>query len=103
MKTKLFFSLAATAAVAGLVIACNKSNSATNGNSVPNNNGTSTAQVKAQADDERQVSNEMDAATNDVNNSLNTHASCSGSTTTSYSSGVITDGGGGSNGGLNID
>jgi hypothetical protein len=103
MKTKLLFSLAATAAVASLIVACNKSNSTANGNSTPNINGTSTAQVQTQANDETQVSNEMDAAANDVNNSLNSQVAFSGATTTSYSSGVITDGGGGSSGGLNID
>lgn len=97
MKTKLFFSIAATAAVAGLVIACNKSNSTVSPNSTPNN---TVPQVQTQANDETQVSNEMDAATNDVNNSLNLQSAFSGSTT-SYSSGVITEGGG--SGGLNID
>jgi hypothetical protein len=98
MKTKLFFSIAATAAVAGLVIACNKSNPTASGNSTPNNSVT---QVQTQASDETQVTNELDAATNDVNNSLNVQASFSGNTSTSYSSGVITDGGGSN--GLNID
>lgn len=102
MKTKLFFSLATTAAVASLIIACNKSNSTANGNSTPNTNGTSATQVQTQADDETQVSNEMDATANDVNNSLNTQAAFSGSTTASYSSGIITDGGGGGTN-LNID
>jgi hypothetical protein len=101
MKTKLFFSLAATAAIAGLVIACNKSNSAANGNSTPTTTGTTIVQVQTQAADETQISNEMDAAANDANNALNTQPSFSGNATTSYRNGVITDGGGGSS--LNID
>jgi len=100
MKTKLLFSLAAVATAASLAIACNKSNS-TAGNPTTTTNATSTAQLQTQAADETQVSNEMDATGNDVNNALNSQFAFSGNTTTSYSSGVITEGGGG--GGLIID
>ena len=100
MKTKIFSSLAATATVAVLIVACNKSNPSANGNATSNTSGTSTTQVETQADDETQVSNEMDAATNDVNNSLNSQTAFSGSASTGYTSGVTTDGGGST---LNLD
>lgn len=98
MKTKIFSSLAATATVVALIMACNKSNPSANGNATTS--GTSTTQVETQADDETQVSNEMDAATNDVNNSLNSQTAFSGSASTGYTSGVTTDGGGST---LNLD
>ena len=94
MKTKLFSSLTAAIAVAGLIVACNKSNST---GSSSTSSGTSATQVQTESDDETQVSNEMDAATNDANNSLNASNSFSGGAAiTGYSSGVVTDGGPGS-------
>jgi len=101
MKTKFIFTLASTALVAGLIIACNKSNSNGGSNSTnsttPNN---SVAQVQTQSDDESQVSTELNAAENDVNNSLNASAAFNGAATTSANNGIVTDGG---NGGLIID
>jgi len=100
MKTKLFSSLAVAVTAVSLIVACNKSNS--NSATSPTSSGTTTAEIQTQADDETQVSNEMDAATNDVNNTLNSQSAVSGSSTTySYSSGTVTDGGGG--GALIID
>jgi hypothetical protein len=92
MKTKLFSSLTAAIAVAGLIVACNKSNST---GSSSTSSGTSATQVQAESDDETQVSNEIDASTNDVNNSLNASTAFNGATTTGYSRGIVTDGGGG--------
>jgi hypothetical protein len=93
MKTNIVLSLATAAVIACLAVACSKSNS-TNGNSGTSNSpNTSAVQVETQANDETQVSNELDAATDDVNNSLNLSTSFSGTTSTSYN-GVETDGGG---------
>src|ERR1700761_7153396 len=97
MKAKNLM-LATVLTASGLIVACTKNNSA--GGSGSNSNGTTTAEVQTQADDNTQVSNEMDATTDDVNNSLNASAAFSGAT--GYSSGatagkgVVTDGGGGS-------
>ena len=99
MKTKTTWrsSVALTITVAGLVIACNKNNSAGSSSS----SGTTPGQVETQTDDETQVNNEMDASANDVNNALNTQSAVSGNTTTGYSSGIQTTGG--PTGGLDID
>jgi hypothetical protein len=96
MKTKLFSTLAVAVTAVSLIVACNKSNS-NGGGSGPTSSGTSVAQVQTQADDETQVSNEMDAATDDVNNTLNSQSAVSGSSSTyNYGTGTtITDGGGG--------
>jgi hypothetical protein len=79
MKTRFIISLATLIVVAGLVIACNKSNSTTGNSSgtstAPNN---STAQVETQADDESQVNTELANAEDDINNSLNTSATFNG-------------------------
>ena len=91
MKTKHFLSLTCVALAAGLVIACNKSNS-NNGNSGTSAN-TTTAQMQTQADDESQVTTEMENAENDVNNSLNASAAFNGVGTTSVQNGVETAGG----------
>ncbi|GGB18235.1 hypothetical protein [Puia dinghuensis] len=91
MKTKFFFSLASVAVAAGLIIACSKSNSNNGTNGTTGN--TSTTQVQTTADDESQVSTEMNAAENDVNNSLNASAAFNGVGTTDAKSGVVTDGG----------
>jgi hypothetical protein len=100
MKTNIVLSLATAAVITGLAVAsCSKSNSSTGNSGTSTSPNTSPAQVETQANDETQVSNEMDAATNDVNNSLNASTSFSGTTSTGYS-GVQTDGGGG---GINID
>ncbi|HVU96029.1 MAG TPA: hypothetical protein VHE34_12430 [Puia sp.] len=96
MKTRFIISLATLTVVAGLIIACNKSNSATGGNNsnstAPNN---STTQVETQADDESQVNTELNTAENDINNSLNTSAAFNGVGTTSAANGLQTDGAGG--------
>jgi hypothetical protein len=100
MKTKIFSSVAVAVTAVSLIVACNKSNSS--GSASPTSSGTSTTEIQTQADDETQVSNEMDAATNDVNNTLNSQSAVSGSSTTyNYSTGTVTDGGGG--GSLIID
>jgi hypothetical protein len=94
MKTKFLLTLASIAIGAGLIIACNKSNS--NGNNNPGNSttaNTSTAQVQTQADDESQVATELDNAENDVNNSLNASAAFNGVGTASTTNGVVTTGG----------
>ena len=95
MKTRFFISLATLTVVAGLIIACNKSNSATSGNNgnstAPNN---STTQVQTQADDESQVNTELGNAENDINNSLNTSAAFNGVGSASSSNGLQTDGAG---------
>lgn len=97
MKTRFIISLATLTVVAGLIIACNKSNSATGGNNsnnstAPNN---STTQVETQADDESQVNTELNTAEDDINNSLNASAAFNGVGTTSTANGLQTDGAGG--------
>jgi hypothetical protein len=94
MKTRFFISLAASALAAGLIIACNKSNST--GANGPNNSttaNTSQTQMQTQSDDQSQVATEMDAAETDINNSLNASAAFNGASTTSTTSGVVTEGG----------
>jgi hypothetical protein len=79
--------LLATAVTAtGMIVACTKNNSA--GSSGNTSNGNTTAQVQTESDDNTQVSNEMDALNNDVNNSLNASTTFSGA---SYN-GVAADG-----------
>src|SRR6202012_5514464 len=76
-----------------LIIACNKSNSSNGNNSgTTTSANTSTTQMQTQADDESQVSVEMDNAENDVNNSLNASASFNGVGTTDVQNGLETDG-----------
>ncbi|HLI92496.1 MAG TPA: hypothetical protein VKU83_02755, partial [Puia sp.] len=99
MKTNIVLTLATTAVVAGLVIACNKTNS-TSGNTGPNSDNTSTTQMQTQADDESQVNNELNDAETDVNNSLNASTTFSGTTGAGSESGIVTTGG---NGGIIID
>lgn len=94
MKTTLFSTIAVAVTFTGLIVACNKSNGVGNSGSTASN-GTTAAEVQTESDDQTQVSNEMDAMTNDVNNSLNASTAFSGSTT-AYNSGVQTTGGGGS-------
>jgi hypothetical protein len=95
MKTRFIISLATAACFAGLIIACNKSNSR-NGSNTDNSTApnTSTTQVQTQADDESQVTTELNTAEDDINNSLNTSTAFSGVTTNDASQGVQTDGGG---------
>src|SRR6185437_7599710 len=99
MKTNIVLTLATTAIVAGLVIACNKTNS-TSSNSGPNSDNTTTAQMQTQADDESQVNNELDNAETDVNNSLNASAAFSGTTGAGYENGIVTTG---TTGGIILD
>ncbi|HWB94473.1 MAG TPA: hypothetical protein VG605_21610 [Puia sp.] len=92
MKTKHALSLATAAIVAGLIIACNKSNSSGSNNSSSPNTGAT--QMQTQADDESQVSTELDNAENDVNNSLNASAAFNGVGTASAGSQMETSGSG---------
>ena len=74
MKTKNLHRLFFATTVSGLIFAaCNKSNSSNN------SSGTSSAQLQTQADDEARVSNETDAAFNDVNTAMTNQASITGS------------------------
>jgi hypothetical protein len=88
--------LATVITASGLIVACTKNNSAGGSNT---SGSTSTADVQTESDDVTQVSNEMDATNNDVNNSLNASTTFSGA---SYNGGAvdgrgtITEGGGGS-------
>jgi hypothetical protein len=100
MKAKKIL-LASVIAATGLIVSCSKNNSTGgSGSSGSTSNGTTAAEVQTQSDDITQVSNEMDAMTNDVNNSLNASTAFSGAT--SYGGvaldgkGVVTEGGGGS-------
>ena len=83
MKTRFIVSLVTAACFTGLIIACNKQSSSTNNNgdnsTQPN---TTTAQVQTQADDESQVNTELNAAEDDINNSLNSSAAFNGVGTT---------------------
>ena len=95
MKTNLKITLASTIIIASLVVACNKSNSTGGNNSGTSTSpNTSTTQMQTQADDEAQVSTELNNAEDDVNNSLNASAAFSGTSTTSVNQGVETAGGG---------
>ncbi len=97
-KTTLLSAFAVAVAVASLITACNKTNSA---GSNSTSSGNTPAQIQTESEDQTQVSNEMDASVNDVNNALNTQAAGSGNSATSYSSGIRTLGGPGGN--LDID
>ncbi|HET6253418.1 MAG TPA: hypothetical protein VFE32_05065 [Puia sp.] len=77
MKAKHLL-LATVVTASGLIVACTKNNST--GGSGSNSSGTTTTEVQTQADDITQVSNEMDAMTDDVNNSLNASTTFSGAT-----------------------
>jgi hypothetical protein len=91
MKAKQLL-LATVITATGLIVACTKNSSTGgSGNTGNNSNGTTAGEVQTQSDDNTQVSNEMDAVTDDVNNSLNASTTFNGTTT---------DGGGGS---LHID
>ena len=100
MKAKQML-LATVITATGLIVACTKNNST--GNSGNNSNGTTATEIQTQSDDNTQVSNEMDAVGDDVNNSLNASTAFSGA---SYNGGAIdgketiVDGGGGS---INLD
>ena len=88
--------------VSGLIVACNKNNS-TGSNSGNNSTGTTATEIQTQSDDNTQVSNEMDAVGNDVNNSLNASTTFSGASYTGGSAdgrSTTVDGGGGS---INLD
>lgn len=98
MKTRHLL-LATVVAATGLIVACTKQNSTGGSGSSAGTDGTTAAQVQTQSDDITQVSNELDAATDDVNNSLNSSTTFSG--VTDYSGGVVTDGGSG--GALDLD
>lgn len=98
MKAKQML-LATVIAATGLIVACNKNNSSGTPGSGNNSNGTSAAEVQTQSDDNTQVSGEMDAVNDDVNNSLNASTAFSGA---GYSGGSVAgkstaiDGSGGS-------
>lgn len=72
MKTKTLFAIALICAGSALIYACKKSNSV--GSST-----TTTADVQTQADDEAQVSTESDDISDDVNTSLYSSVTVSGS------------------------
>lgn len=93
MKTRFLVSLATAACFAGLIIACNKSNS-TSGNNNGSGTGpnTSTTQLQTQVDDESQINTELNSAEDDINNSLNVSTAFSGTTSTDANSGVQTTG-----------
>jgi hypothetical protein len=88
MKTTNLYRLMFTTAVCGLLFtACKKSSSSSSSD-------TSQADLQTQADDESRVSNETDAAFNDVSATMETNATITGSSqnrTIRY--GVTTDGG----------
>ena len=77
MKTKILSRLAIAAILAGtLFVACKKS-------SAPADNGTSSADIQVQSDDQANVSNETDAIENDANTAMGSYASVSGASTQS--------------------
>src|SRR5215472_5373280 len=88
---RILTGLAVSIAAVSLIVACNKSNSAGPGGTTTD--ATAPTQLQTQTDDETQVSAELDAATNDVNNTLNSVSALSGGTTTGYTGGVTIDGG----------
>lgn len=87
MKTKNLRRLLFATTLCGLLFtACKKSNSSSN-------SGTSTDEVKTQADDEARVSNETDAAFNDVSTAMTNQASITGSSQSrDLRSGIVMDG-----------
>jgi hypothetical protein len=88
MKTRSLISLATAACLAGLIIACNKSNSTGGNNGDSTAPNTSATQLQTQVDDESQVTTELDAAEDDINNSLNTSTTFSGTTSTGTGTGL---------------
>src|ERR1700679_1028395 len=89
MKTKNLYRFLFATAVSGLLfVACKKSSSNSN------SNDTSQTDLQTQADDESRVSNETDAAFNDVTAAMSSEASVTGSSVTpNVRYGVETDGG----------
>lgn len=86
MRTRIPYRFAMIFAFAGILYACNKSNSSSN-----NAPGTSNANLQVQADDESRVSNETDAVTNDVNLTMSSPGA-SAVTGAGYRSGIETAG-----------
>lgn len=86
MRTRIPYRFAMIFAFAGILYACNKSNSSNN-----NSAGNSTANLQVQADDESRVSNETDAVANDVNITMSSKGA-SVVTGAGYKSGIETSG-----------
>lgn len=93
MKTNTVIKLALAISCTGLFFACSKNNAASNANST---NATNT-QLQTEADDQVMVTNESDAVSNDANNALYSSPTTGGNSIAPvYSSGVTTNGVGGS-------
>jgi hypothetical protein len=86
MRTGIPYRFAMIFAFAGILYACNKSNSSSS-----NAPGTSNANLQVQADDESRVSNETDAVTNDVNLTMSSPGA-NATTGAGYRSGIETAG-----------
>jgi len=87
MKTKILYRFAMTIAFTGVMIACNKSNN-------NSNSGTSSADLQTQSDDQSQVSGETDVIADDVNTTMSSQSSVTGSSVPpGYNSGIAVQGG----------
>jgi len=86
MKTKILYRVTMITAMAGIIYACNKSNTSTS-----NTSGQSTANLQTQSDDQARVGNESDAVANDVNVTL-ASPGADGTTGAGFHSGVKTAG-----------
>ncbi|MDR3716608.1 MAG: hypothetical protein P4L51_27700 [Puia sp.] len=82
MKKQVIFPLTAILIFGGLMVACSKSSSSSG------SGGTSTTQVQTQSSDETQVSNEVDASTNDVTTSLTSQSSINGDAVSGTTHGI---------------
>jgi hypothetical protein len=73
MKTKILYRLVLVAAFLGVLFACNKNNDKNNSSTM------SDADLQTQSDDQTRVSNETDAAFDDINTVMNDQATVTGS------------------------
>src|SRR5579859_1474425 len=91
MKTNNIQHLLFATSLSMVLFACNKSNSSSSSSTPPSN-----AQLQTQSDDESQVSNESNAAFDDVNTAMTSQATITGSSENSpvsYGNGVMVEGG----------
>ena len=73
MKTTTFYRLLVITAFTGMLFSCNKSNSSSS------SSGTSSTDLQTTSDDQTRVSTESDAAFDDVNTTMTSQASVTGS------------------------
>jgi len=85
MKTRSLYLIGAAVTLMSILYACKKDNNS--------NNGTSSADLQTQSDDQTQVTNENDAVVNDVNTVLSSQTTVTGaSVNPGYQQGIATTG-----------